>query len=117
MDLSLSMFEREKYILQLQNGIQKRKQLLIEKSKEIGELAKNNELLDDVKIEYSKYTNKTLMEKETQLEAFKILSRYLQICPEKKLMDLNIKAENSNNELNQIKREIHQIQNDINKIK
>jgi len=104
----LSMFERDKYITQIQDGIQKRKKLLIEKSKEIGLLAKNNELLDDVKIEYEKYIKKTLIEKEEQLEALKILLRYL---------DLNIKDETTKNELTKIKREISQIQNDISKIR
>jgi hypothetical protein len=105
----LPLAKRDLQILQLEKEIKNRKQLLVNKKKELDENHKINHYLEGVKKEYNKYYELTIKEKQEQYDALMLIKQYLDdlITSESLLKD----------ELRAVKHDQSNIIKEINKIK
>jgi SMC interacting uncharacterized protein involved in chromosome segregation len=109
----LKLFERDMYIMRIQDMIKKREQFLFEKKKSLDKNVVDNEYLNGVKQDYEKYFKFIIKYKEEQIEAFKKIEEYIQnIIVSEKLSEEEIK--NAKEEHNQIINEIEKIRNSLN---
>jgi hypothetical protein len=109
MKSQLSLAKRDLQILQLEKEIKNRKQLLVNKKKELDENQKINHYLEGVKKEYNKYYEFTIKEKQEQYDALMLLKQYLD--------DLISSDSLLKDELRSAKHEQSSIIKEINKIK
>jgi len=77
MEIQFGLAERDMQILQLEEVIRNRKQLIIKKRKEIDEKRKINNYLDNVKKDYERYYEYIVNEKQQQYDALMLLKEYL----------------------------------------
>lgn len=105
----MNLAERDLILSQIERQIKAKKELLIQKSKQLKKKEKINEFLDDVKNDYNKYYNYILREKQQQLQAMTILSEYLD--------DLVNSEKLVNNQLKSAKIDQRQILEEMSKIK
>jgi hypothetical protein len=109
MKSQMSLAKRDLQILQLEKEIKNRKQLLVNKKKELEENYKLNHYLEGVKKDYNKYYESTIKEKQQQYDALMLLKQYLD--------DLISSESLAKEELRTAKHEQQTIIKEINKIK
>jgi hypothetical protein len=109
MKSQMSLAKRDLQILQLEKEIKNRKQLLVNKKKELEENYKLNHYLEGVKKDYNKYYDSTMKEKQQQYDALMLLKQYLD--------DLISSDSLAKEELRTAKHEQQTIIKEINKIK
>ena len=73
----LPLAERDMRLMQIEQEIMSKKNLLVKKKKELDKKNKQNKFLDDVKQDYSKYYNYVLKEKQQQYDALNLLNEYI----------------------------------------
>jgi hypothetical protein len=104
-----NLAHRDLVLEQIEKQIKAKKQLLVNKSKDLKKKQDTNEFLDIVKNDYNKYYTYILKEKQQQYEAMNMLNNYL---------DDLIKSEKLvNNQLRTAKIEQGEILSEMNKIK
>lgn len=109
MELSLSLAQRDLMLQNIENQINVRRKLILEKGKKIDKKKKVNHFLEDVKEDYEKYYQYIIQEKQQQYNSMMLIKNYL---------DDLLKAEKlANNELNHVKHDQNQILNEMDKIK
>lgn len=73
----LTLGKRDLYLLQIQNEIKYKRNLLIKKKKEFDKKQIVNQFLDGVRDDYSKYYNYIVKEKKQQHESLMLLNDYI----------------------------------------
>ena len=105
----LTLAQRDLYLKQIELEIQNKRQLIINKKKDIDKKSKVNEYLEGVKADYSKYYNHAVKEKQQQHTAMMLLKQYNE--------DMMKSAKLLDSELRVAKYEQKDILNEIDKIK
>ena len=100
---------RDQQLLQIENLIDAKRKMLIDKQKKFKNLTKQNEFLNEVKQDYNKYYGYIVKQKEDQMSALTMLNGYIK--------DLTISGTLSKNNINDAKNEQNKILTEINSIK
>ena len=100
---------RDQQLLQIENLIDAKRKMLIDKQKKFKNLTKQNEFLNEVKQDYNKYYGYIIKQKEEQMSALTLLNTYIK--------DLTISNSLSKNNIHDAKNEQQKILTEINSIK
>jgi DNA repair exonuclease SbcCD ATPase subunit len=100
---------RDQKLLQIENLIDAKRKMLIDKQKKFKNLTKQNEFLNDVKQDYNKYYGYIVKQKEDQMSALTLLNGYIK--------DLTTSGALSKNNIEDAKNEQNKILTEINSIK
>jgi hypothetical protein len=100
---------RDQQLLQIENLIDAKRKMLIDKQKKFKNLTKENEFLNEVKQDYNKYYGYIVKQKEDQMSALTMLNGYIK--------DLTISGTLSKNNIEDAKNEQQKILTEINSIK
>jgi DNA repair exonuclease SbcCD ATPase subunit len=101
--------KRDQQLLQIENLIDAKRKMLIDKQKKFKNLTKENEFLNEVKQDYNKYYGYIVKQKEDQMSALTMLNGYIK--------DLTISGTLSKNNIEDAKNEQQKILTEINSIK
>ena len=106
---TITLSERDLFLYDIQDQIVARRQLILQKTKEIKKKGKCNIFLEDVANDYKKYHEYILNERQQQYNSMKTLQAYLDdLIKTDKLADY---------ELKQAKRDHKEILHELDKIK
>ena len=72
----ITLAQRDLYLKQIELEIQNKRQLIINKKKDIDKKVKVNDYLEGVKADYEQYYNHAIKEKEQQHTAMMLLKQY-----------------------------------------
>ena len=100
---------RDQQLLQIENLIDAKRKMLIDKQKNFKNLTKQNEFLNEVKQDYNKYYGYIVKQKEDQMSALTLLNGYIK--------DLTVSGTLSKNNIEDAKNEQNKILTEINSIK
>ena len=100
---------RDQQLLQIENLIDAKRKMLIDKQKKFKNLTKENEFLNEVKQDYNKYYGYIVKQKEDQMSALTMLNGYIK--------DLTVSGTLSKNNIEDAKNEQQKILTEINSIK
>jgi DNA repair exonuclease SbcCD ATPase subunit len=100
---------RDQQLLQIENLIDAKRKMLIDKQKKFKNLTKQNEFLNEVKQDYNKYYGYIVKQKEDQMSALTLLNGYIK--------DLTVSGNLSKNNIEDAKNEQNKILTEINSIK
>ncbi len=100
---------KDQKLLQIENLIDAKRKMLIDKQKKFKNLTKQNEFLNEVKQDYNKYYGYIIKQKEEQMSALTMLNTYIK--------DLTISNSLSKNNIQDAKNEQEKILTEINSIK
>jgi len=100
---------RDQQLLQIENLIDAKRKMLINKQKNFKNLTKQNEFLNEVKQDYNKYYGYIVKQKEDQMSALTMLNDYIK--------DLTVSGNLSKNNIEDAKNEQVKILTEINSIK
>jgi hypothetical protein len=90
---TLTLAERDKFLLQIDTEIKKKKDLLVKKKKDLDKKNKLNNYLTDVKQNYSKYYYYILKEKQQQYNSLLLLKEYIdELIKTEHLLDEQIRT-------------------------
>jgi len=73
----MEIAKKDRIIIDIDNIIENKKKLLLEKRNELINSERNNEFLREVVEDYKNYHNKIKMEKQKQYESLLVLSEYI----------------------------------------
>jgi hypothetical protein len=111
----LSLAKRDVYLTNVYDEIKKKKKVLFDKYHTVRENERNNEFLSLVKKDYEGYYNYILEEKERQVQAMSLISRYIDnIIVDGKLSDEDLQKSRQDQE--KILHEIGSIKKGIDKL-
>ena len=100
---------RDNQLLQIENLIDAKRKMLIDKQKKFKNISKQNEFLSEVKQDYSKYYGYIVKQKQDQMSALSMLNTYIK--------DLTVSGNLSKNNIDDAKNEQQKILTEINSIK
>ena len=100
---------RDNQLLQIENLIDAKRKMLIDKQKKFKNISKQNEFLSEVKQDYSKYYGYIVKQKQDQMSALSMLNTYIK--------DLTVSGTLSKNNIDDAKNEQQKILTEINSIK
>ncbi len=98
----------EQFVL-IQNLIDAKKQMLIEKQKKLRFISKQNRFLESIKNDYSKYYNYINQQKQDQIKALQYLDEYIK--------DLTISGKLTKHNIEDAKKEQYKILREVKSIK
>jgi len=75
--MNLPLAERDLHLIQIEQEIMNKKRLLVKKKKDLDKKQKLNQYLDGVKIDYTKYYDYIVGEKQQQYNALMLLKEYM----------------------------------------
>jgi predicted MPP superfamily phosphohydrolase len=104
-----NLVENDKKLLQIEDLIDAKRQLLLDKQKKIKFISKQNEFLDVVKNDYVKYYTYISQQKQDQMKALELLKNYIH--------DLTVSGKLSKNNIEDAKVEQNKILHEIKSIK
>ena len=104
--INMPITERDAYIHKIQQQIKEKEQFLLNTYKQIENLAKENEFLEDVKNDYYNYYNYIVQEKQSQINALEKINSHLNLF----LVNTQLSAD----KIADIKQEQKQILSEIN---
>jgi len=113
--IRLTLTDRDAYINKMEQQIKAKQQLLLNKYKDINNLAKDNSFLLNVKDDYANYYNFIIAEKNSQLIAMSKLTDYLKQVSNRtdltvnKIQDAKFEQMRILNEMNIIKQQINNL--------
>ena len=105
----LPLTERDKYLTQVENQMQAKKDLINEKRVTLNENIKQNHFLENVREDYNKYYNYIIQQKKDQVKAMQILDDYVK--------DIIFSNKLTENDLQNAKREQQQILDQLDVLK
>jgi len=105
----VSIPENDDRLIQIENLIEAKKNLLIKKQKTLSQISQQNKFLGDVKNDYVKYNNFIIQQKQDQIKSFKIINDYIN--------SLTISDKLSKYDIEDAKEEQKKIINEIKSIK
>ena len=100
---------REQQFIQIENLIEAKRKMLLDKHQKIIFISKQNQFLNEVKGDYNNYYNYISQQKKDQMEALNLLNKYIN--------DLTISGELSKNNITDAKQEQQKILSELNTIK
>ena len=100
---------REEQFIQIENLIEAKRKMLLDKHQKINFISKQNQFLNEVKGDYNNYYNYISQQKKDQMEALNLLNKYIN--------DLTISGELSKNNIIDAKHEQQKILSELNTIK
>ena len=103
------MFEKDQQFLYIQQMIEQKRNLLLQKQRYLKKAAKQNQFLEVVKNDYAKYYDYIAQQKREQIQAFELLNKYIQ--------DLNSTNKLSKYNIEDAKVEQQKIMSEIGSIK
>jgi hypothetical protein len=111
----INLADRDNYLTQIENQIQSKRNLLLEKRKTLESTVGQNQFLEGVKNDYQRYHNYIIKQNQDQMRAMNILNQYLgDIMVSGKLTEKDIN--NTRNEQNNILKEMDKIKGDLDNI-
>jgi hypothetical protein len=111
----IQLAEKDKIISFVESQIEDKKQMLFEKQKLLKESVKENEYLEDVRLNYQKYYNFIIQEKRDQIKAIDLLTNYVKnIIIDENLTDADI--ENAKNDQAILTNELKSIQQKLDEL-
>lgn len=111
----LPLSERDKYLTQVENQIQAKKDLITSKRLELDKNIEQNHFLENVREDYNKYYSYIIKQKEDQIKAMKILEDYIKnVIITNKLTDEDL--ENARLEQKQILNELDSLKYELDKL-
>jgi len=120
--VNMPLVKRDEQLLHIEELIDAKRKMLLDKQKKIRFISKQNKFLDAIKNDYAKYYGYIVKQKHDQIEALDMLNNYIHdLTTSGKLSKNNIedaKHEQSKilNELKTIKKGLDGIMNDTNDI-
>jgi hypothetical protein len=105
----VSIPENDDRLIQIENLIEAKKNMLIKKQKTLSQISQQNKFLGDVKNDYVKYNNFIIQQKQDQIKSFKIINDYIN--------SLTISGKLSKYDIEDAKEEQKKIINEIKSIK
>jgi hypothetical protein len=113
--IKILLTEKEQQFIQLQEVIEAKSRMLIDKQKKIRFISKNNDFLDDVRNDYATYYKYISQQKQDQIRALQLLNEYMNdLAITEKISKHNI--EDAKVEQAKIMREINSIKKGLNSI-
>jgi malate synthase len=110
-----NLAERDLYLSQIEDEINSKRKMLLSKRNKLEKIIKENEFLEGVKMDYEKYHNYIVKQKEEQIKALNILNQYFaDLIVSGKLTEKDIY--NTKNEQDEILGEMDQIKKDLDEI-
>ena len=100
---------REEQFIQIENLIEAKRKMLLDKQQKINFISKQNKFLNEIKGDYNNYYNYIAQQKRDQMEALHLLNKYIN--------DLTISGELSKNNIIDAKHEQQKILSELNTIK
>jgi len=111
----INLADRDNYLTQIENQIQSKRNLLLEKRKTLESTVGQNQFLEGVKNDYQRYHNYIIKQNQDQMRAMNILNQYLgDIMVSGKLTEKDIN--NTRHEQNNILKEMDKIKGDLDNI-
>jgi len=101
--------EKDNQFIQIQQLIDAKRQMLIDKQKKLRFISKQNRFLEAVKDDYSKYYNFIAQQKRDQIRALEVLDSYIN--------DLTLSGKLTKHNIEDAKEEQHKILQEVNSIK
>ena len=101
--------ENDERFFQIQQLIDAKRQMLIDKQKKLRFISKQNRFLDAVKNDYEKYYNHIAQQKRDQIRALEVLDEYIK--------DLTISGKLTKHNIEDAKEEQSKILSEVNSIK
>ena len=101
--------ERDEQFIQIQDLIDAKKKMLIDKQKKLRFISKQNRFLEAVKNDYQKYNDYIVQQKKDQIRALHVLDEYIK--------DLTISGKLTKHNIEDAKEEQSKILNEIKSIK
>lgn len=121
-EMVITLEKKDQQFLYIQKLIEEKRNLLLQKQRHLQKASKQNKFLEMVKNDYAKYYDYIAQQKREQIQAFEILNKYLQdLNSTNKLSKYNMedaKAEQEKilSEIVSIKKGLHQLMNNTNKL-
>ena len=106
--VNMPLVKRDEQLLQIEELINAKRKMLLDKQKKIRFISKQNKFLDAVKDDYVKYYGYIVKQKREQIEALDLLNNYIQ--------DLTISGKLSKNNVEDAKHEQLKILNELKNI-
>ena len=100
--------ERDQQLLQIENVIELKRKMLLEKQKKLKHVSKQNQFLEHIKDDYNNYYGYIIKQKRDQIEALDLLNNYIQ--------DLTISGKLSKHNIEDAKHEQSKILNELKNI-
>ena len=75
--MNLPLAERDLHLIQIEQEIMNKKKMLVKKKKDLDKKQKLNQYLDGVKVDYTKYYDYIVGEKQQQYNALILLKEYM----------------------------------------
>jgi cell division septum initiation protein DivIVA len=113
--VNMPLVKRDEQLLQIEELIEAKRRMLLDKQKKIRFISKQNKFLDAVKHDYAKYYGYIIKQKRDQIEALDLLNNYINdLTISGKLSKHNI--EDAKHEQSKILRELKNIQKGLDTI-
>ena len=104
-----TIMQKDQQFLYMQQLIEQKRAMMLQKQKQLQKAAKQNEFLEVVKSDYAKYYEYIAQQKREQIQALELLNKYVQ--------DLNATNEMSKYNIKDAKAEQEKIMSEIGSIK
>ena len=73
----INLEERDQQLLQIENVIELKRKMLLEKQKKLKHVSKQNQFLEHIKDDYNNYYGYIIQQKREQMEALDLLNKYI----------------------------------------
>jgi hypothetical protein len=100
---------QDERLMQIEELINAKRNMLIDKQKKLKKIAKQNRFLEEVTKDYNKYNNYIVQQKRDQMKALELLNNYIN--------DLTVSGNLSKNNLKDAKHEQRKILREMNSIR
>ena len=101
--------ERDQQLLQIENVIELKRKMLLEKQKKLKHVSKQNQFLEHIKDDYNNYYGYIIQQKREQMDALDLLNKYIN--------DLTISGKLSKHNIEDAKYEQKKIVSELKTIK
>jgi hypothetical protein len=107
--VNMPLIKRDEQLLHIEDLIEAKRRMLLEKQKKLRFIAKQNRFLDAVKNDYERYYNYIAQQKQDQIKALELLNQYIH--------DLSRSGQLSKNNIKDAKFEQERILHEVKSIK
>jgi hypothetical protein len=107
--VNMPLVKKDEQFLHLQDLIDGKRRMLLEKQKKLRFITKQNQFLDAVKSDYAKYYSYISQQKKEQIDALNLLNNYIE--------DLTVSGQLSKHNIDDAKFEQERIMKEVNQIK
>ena len=107
--IPINMMQRDEQFMQIQELIESKRQMLLDKQKKLQVITKQNHFLDVIKNDYAQYYNYISQQKNDQIQALELLNGYIN--------DLTVSGKLSKHNIDDAKYEQGKILHEVKSIK